>query len=63
VTDLEHARPPFAHSGATSAPAEEVFVLPPSLGQERFWGLDRMKPGNPTWSVPVRFRLQGALNI
>jgi len=63
VTDLEHARPPFAHGGATSAPAEEVFVLPPSLGQERFWGLDRIKPGNPTWSVPVRFRLQGALNI
>jgi non-ribosomal peptide synthetase component F/pimeloyl-ACP methyl ester carboxylesterase len=42
--------------------AGEVFVLPTSLGQERFWGLDRMKPGNPTWNVPVRFRLQGTLN-
>jgi non-ribosomal peptide synthetase component F/thioesterase domain-containing protein len=63
VTDFEHTKPPLAHSGTTSAPAEEVFVLPASLGQERFWGLDRMKPGNPTWSVPVRFRLQGALNI
>ena len=41
----------------------DVFVLPTSLGQERFWGLDRLKPGNPTWSVPVRFRLQGALNV
>ncbi|MGB6387215.1 MAG: alpha/beta fold hydrolase [Terriglobales bacterium] len=41
---------------------EEVFVLPPSLGQERFWALDRMNPGNPTWSVPVRFRLQGSLD-
>ncbi len=41
---------------------EEVFVLPASLGQERFWALDRMNPGNPTWSVPVRFRLQGALD-
>jgi len=63
VTDLEHTKPLFADSAATSAPAEEVFVLPASLGQERFWGLDRMKPGNPTWSVPVRFRLQGALNV
>ncbi|MGA7289632.1 MAG: condensation domain-containing protein, partial [Terriglobales bacterium] len=40
-----------------------MYALPPSLGQERFWGLDRLKPGNPTWAVPVRFRLQGALNI
>jgi thioesterase domain-containing protein/non-ribosomal peptide synthetase component F len=41
---------------------EEVFVLPASLVQERFWALDRMNPGNPTWSVPVRFRLQGPLD-
>lgn len=41
---------------------EEVFVLPSSLGQERFWALDRMNPGNPAWSVPVRFRLQGSLD-
>ncbi len=40
----------------------ELFVLPTSLGQERFWRLDRLNPGNPTWTVPVRFRLQGALN-
>ncbi|HUY12930.1 MAG TPA: alpha/beta fold hydrolase [Terriglobia bacterium] len=41
---------------------EEVFVLPASLGQERFWHLDRLNPRNPTWMVPVRFRLQGPLN-
>ena len=63
MTDLEHSNPSFANSAAASAPAEEVYALPPSLGQERFWGLDRLKPGNPTWAVPVRFRLQGALNI
>jgi len=46
-----------------SVPEEgEVYVLPASLGQERFWALDRLNPGNPTWSVPVRFRLQGALD-
>jgi non-ribosomal peptide synthetase component F/thioesterase domain-containing protein len=63
VTDLEHKKPSFGNSAAASAPAEEVYALPPSLGQERFWGLDRLKPGNPTWAVPVRFRLQGALNV
>ena len=39
-----------------------VFVLPASLGQERFWELDRLVPGNPAWNVPVRFRLQGPLS-
>lgn len=63
MTDLEHTNPSFANSAAASAPAEEVYALPPSLGQERFWGLDGLKPGNPTWAVPVRFRLQGALDI
>jgi non-ribosomal peptide synthetase component F/thioesterase domain-containing protein len=51
-----------AGSEPSSVGAEEVFILPASLGQERFWGLDRLNPGNPTWNVPVRFRLQGALN-
>jgi thioesterase domain-containing protein/non-ribosomal peptide synthetase component F len=49
------------NSGSANAGTEEVFLLPASLGQERFWALDRMNPGNPTWSVPVRFRLQGTL--
>ena len=49
-------------SGLTNSEPEGVFVLPTSLGQERFWSLDRLSPGNPTWMVPVRFRLQGALN-
>ena len=52
--------PPNSNTGGEES--EEVFVLPSSLGQERFWSLDRLNPGNPTWSVPVRFRLQGALD-
>jgi non-ribosomal peptide synthetase component F/thioesterase domain-containing protein len=51
-----------ANSEPPDLQAEEVFVLPASLIQERLWGLDRMNPGNPTWSVPVRFRLQGLLD-
>ena len=46
-----------------SAGSSDVFVLPASLGQERFWALDRLNPGNPTWNVPVRFRLQGPLDV
>ena len=59
MSPLENTKPvPPAPNPET----EEVFVLPASLGQERFWALDRMNPGNPTWSVPVRFRLQGPLD-
>ena len=58
---LENQKPATTASGASPEP-EEVFVLPTSLGQERFWALDRLNPGNPTWSVPVRFRLQGPLD-
>jgi non-ribosomal peptide synthetase component F/thioesterase domain-containing protein len=54
--------PGIVDNPPASAGAGAVFVLPTSLGQERFWGLDRLNPGNPTWNVPVRFRLQGTLN-
>jgi thioesterase domain-containing protein/non-ribosomal peptide synthetase component F len=59
VSTLENTRPV---APAANPEAEEVFVLPASLVQERLWALDRMNPGNPTWSVPVRFRLQGPLD-
>lgn len=64
MSTLENTKPipPLPNSGPANPETEEVFVLPASLGQERFWALDRMNPGNPTWSVPVRFRLQGPLD-
>jgi hypothetical protein len=52
---------PIGETEPNGASAGEVYVLPSSFGQERFWALDRLKPGNPTWSVPVRFRLEGEL--
>ncbi len=46
----------------TAAEGEEFYILPSSFGQERFWALDRQEPGNPTWNVPARFRLEGELD-
>jgi len=71
MTDRDTARVTPAEAPAASSPASvpqdaaqrEAFLLPTSLGQERFWHLDRLEPGNPTWNLPVRFRLQGALNV
>jgi non-ribosomal peptide synthetase component F/thioesterase domain-containing protein len=64
VSTLEDTKPVTipANPEPPNLQTEEVFVLPASLIQERLWGLDRMNPGNPTWSVPVRFRLQGQLD-
>jgi thioesterase domain-containing protein/non-ribosomal peptide synthetase component F len=58
---VENSEPVVSKPDAANEQGE-VFVLPASLCQERFWGLDRLNPGNPTWSVPVRFRLQGNLD-
>jgi thioesterase domain-containing protein/non-ribosomal peptide synthetase component F len=58
---VENSEPIVSKPNAANEQGE-VFVLPASLCQERFWGLDRLNPGNPTWSVPVRFRLQGNLD-
>lgn len=52
----------MSESNSPAADPLEVFALPASFGQDRFWRLDQLNPGNPAWSVPVRFRLSGALN-
>lgn len=49
-------------SNPPAAATAEVFELPLSIAQERFCALDRLVPGNPTWNVPVRFRLEGELD-
>jgi hypothetical protein len=51
-----------AEDAAVGAAADDVYVLPASFGQERFGALDQQVPGNPTWNLPVRFRLQGTLD-
>ncbi len=36
--------------------------FPCSVGQERFWLLDRLDPGNSSYNVAVRWRLEGLLS-
>src|SRR5690242_15152550 len=40
---------------------EETTDFPCSVAQERFWLLDRLEPGNPSYNVAVRWRLEGPL--
>jgi aspartate racemase len=40
---------------------DELLALPASSGQQRFWVLDQLKPGDPACNVAVRFGLTGTL--
>jgi amino acid adenylation domain-containing protein len=43
-------------------PRQRSGPAPLSYSQETLWFLDRLAPGNPTYNVPVAFRLRGELD-
>jgi hypothetical protein len=47
----------------TGTLGEPLYRFPTSLGQQSFWYLDRLEPGNPCWNIAVRFRIVGALTV
>lgn len=49
--------------GDATAPIDDVFVFPATVGQLGFWYLDQLRPGDPVYNVPIRYRLQGPLDI
>ena len=40
----------------------EVYVFPMTPQQRRLWTLDRLRPGDPAYNVPLAFALDGALD-
>jgi thioesterase domain-containing protein len=44
-------------------PADEVYVMPATQGQIRFWSLDQMHPGNPALNMPLMWQCRGELNV
>ncbi len=46
-------------AAATQERMNEVLALPASSGQQRFWVLDQLQPGDPSLNVAVRFGLTG----
>lgn len=43
--------------------ATEVYAMPASVAQERFWLLSRLSPGNPAFHMPASVRLSGPLDV
>ncbi len=46
---------------APEQPSEPATDFPCSVAQERFWLLDRLEPGNASYNVAVRWRLEGRI--
>jgi amino acid adenylation domain-containing protein len=59
------ASEPLSNSSTGTRPlnTEERADFPCSKAQERFWLLDRLQPGNPSFNVAVRWRLEGHISI
>jgi thioesterase domain-containing protein len=43
--------------------AGDVYVMPATQGQIRFWSLDQMHPGNPALNMPLMWQCKGELNV
>jgi len=63
MTGYPLANPPRRETGAADPWAGEVFVFPTTIGQQGFWYLDQLDPGNPAYNIAVRFRLEGPLKF
>jgi len=50
---------------AKNAPSanQDVYHLPASLAQRRFWLLNGLAPTNPAFNMPVAVRIRGVLNL
>lgn len=43
--------------------SSEVYAMPATQGQLRFWSLDQLAPGNPALNMPLMWKCTGELNI
>lgn len=47
---------------STESSSDDVFVMPTSLAQQRFWILDQFEPGNTSLNMPLALSLSGKLD-
>ena len=60
--DLLESAPPRA-ADPLPVREEDVFVMPCSISQRRFWLLDQLYPGNTALNIPLAFQFAGPLDL
>lgn len=50
-------------ANAMALPTDDVYIMPATQGQIRFWSLDQMHPGNPALNMPLMWQCRGELNV
>jgi amino acid adenylation domain-containing protein len=53
----------FSAEAVAGAFSGDVFAMPASPAQERFWAFEHAYPGTRIWNVACRWALQGPLNV
>ena len=53
---------PAPAEDAFSLDGQDVFVMPASVSQKRFWMLEQISPGNPALQIPIAVQLSGPLD-
>jgi len=63
-TTIELAHDVSIHSNEpTTLPSQDVYAMPATQGQVRFYSLDQLNPGNPALNMPLMWQCSGPLNI
>ena len=61
VTTNIHGEIPVVNPPSSSD--DEIYVMPATQGQIRFWSLDQMHPGNPALNMPLMWQCKGEMNV
>lgn len=62
MTENPRKLPSFPAEDAAKQ-GDDVFVMPCSTAQQRFWLLERLSPGNTALNIPLAAEITGPLNI
>jgi len=46
-----------------AVPAADLYAMPATQGQVRFWSIDQLNPGNPALNMPLMWQCTGPLNV
>ena len=57
------ANPSTGWEGATVEGENDVFVLPATPNQTRFWSLDQLRPGSGAFNMPLAWSCRGELDV